>query len=123
MADVQSVKKRVNYDQWTHGESKALLDIMVDAANRGWRDNSGVFTKQIVEERILPALNSKLGCNKNYNNYYSRLKWFKNRWLSYSNLLKFNSGFGYDSISKKFTAPNEVWDDYLKVNPNSYVFI
>ncbi|KAL1815404.1 hypothetical protein ACET3Z_017978 [Daucus carota] len=34
---------------------------MVDAANRGWRDNSGVFTKQIVEDRILPALNAKLG--------------------------------------------------------------
>ncbi|KAL1815066.1 hypothetical protein ACET3Z_017640 [Daucus carota] len=99
--DVQIVKKRKSYGQWTQEESNALLEIMVDAANRGWRDNSGVFTKQIVEDRILPALNAKLGC----------------RWIAYSTLLKFNSGFGYDSISKKFTAPNEVWDDYLKAHP------
>lgn len=117
MADSHGVKKRVGYDQWTQKETSALLEIMVDAANRGWRDNSGVLTKQIVEDRILPALNSRLGCNKNYNNYQSRLRWFKNIWLSYSTLLKFNFGFGYDSTSKRFTAPNEVWDEYLKAHP------
>ncbi|KAL6577974.1 hypothetical protein OROMI_010302 [Orobanche minor] len=118
MADSQSAnKKRVGYDQWTKEESDALLELMVDAANRGWRDNSDVLTKQIVIDRILPPLNAKLGCTKTYNNYTSRLKWFKNRWLSYSNLSKFNSGFGYDSISKRFSAPNEVWDEYLKAHP------
>lgn len=122
MADLQVGKKRVGYDQWTQKETSALLELMVDAANRGWRDNSGILTKQIVEERILPALNSRLECNKNYNNYQSRLRWFKNRWLSYSTLLKFNSGFGYDSTSKRFTAPNEVWDEYLKVT-YPYVFV
>ncbi|XP_063948233.1 uncharacterized protein At2g29880-like [Daucus carota subsp. sativus] len=29
-------------------------------------------------------------------------------------IMKFNFGFGYDSTSKKFTAPKEIWDDYLK---------
>ncbi|KAL6527311.1 hypothetical protein OROGR_016401 [Orobanche gracilis] len=90
---------------------------MVDAAARGWRDNSGVFTKTTVEERILPTFNLKLGCNKTYNNYQSRLKWFQNRWLSYSNLMRFSSGFGYDYTNKKFTAPDEVWDEYLKAHP------
>lgn len=123
MADSSSVKKRDGYEQWTKEESDVLLEIMVDAANQGWRVNRGVFTKQTVLEKILPSLDSKLGCTKNYKNYQSRLKWFKNRWLSYSTLLNFNPYFGYDSTSKKFTAPNEVWDDYLKVNPNSYLFI
>lgn len=111
----QDGKKRIGYEQWTKEESRVLLEIMVDATSRGWRDNSGIFSKQIVEERILPLLNSKLGCNKNYSNYQSRLKWLKNRWLSYSTLMRFNSGFGYDSNTKRFTAPNEVWDEYLKV--------
>ncbi|KAK1374243.1 hypothetical protein POM88_030436 [Heracleum sosnowskyi] len=119
MADSQSVKKRVGYDQWTKEESDILLEIMVDAANQGWRVNRGVFTKKTVLDKILPSLNSKLVCNKNFNQYQSRLKWFRNRWLSYSTLLNFNSDFGYDSTSKRFTAPNEVWDDYLKAHPKN----
>ncbi|XP_004305580.1 PREDICTED: uncharacterized protein At2g29880-like [Fragaria vesca subsp. vesca] len=70
-----------------------------------------------MEERILPVLNSKLGCHKTYNNYQSRLKWFKGRWLSYSTLMRFSSGFGYDYTTKRFTAPDEVWDEYLKAHP------
>ena len=89
---------------------------MVDAATRGWRDNSGILAKQTVEEMILPALNEKFGCHKTYNNYQSRLKWFKNRWISYSTLMRFNSGFGFDSTTKKFTASDEVWDEYFKVS-------
>ncbi|XP_074351566.1 uncharacterized protein At2g29880-like [Apium graveolens] len=79
MDDVQTVKKRAGYDQWSQEESNALLEIMVDAENRGWRDNS-------VDRNGL-----KIDV--------------------YTTLLKFNSGFGYDSISKRFTAPNEVWDE------------
>ncbi|KAK1365831.1 Disease resistance protein [Heracleum sosnowskyi] len=117
MADSQSAKKRSGYDQWSKDESDGLLELMVDAANRGWRDNSGVLTKQIVIDRILPPLNSKFKCNKTYSNYQSRLKWFKGRYTFYSTLLNFSSGFGYDSTSKKFTAPNEVWDEYIKAHP------
>lgn len=111
----QDVKKRDGYDHWTKEESRALLDIMVDATSRGWRNNGGIFSKKIVKDRILPLLNSKLECNKNYKNYQSRLKWFRKRWSSYSTLLEFNSGFGYDATTKRFTAENELWDNYLKV--------
>ncbi|XP_074364579.1 uncharacterized protein At2g29880-like [Apium graveolens] len=123
MADSQSAKKRAGYDQWTVDESNALLELMVDAASRGWRDNSGIFTKQIVIDRILPQLNKRFKCNKTYNNYQGRLKWFKNRYLSYSTLMSFRSGFGYDPISKRFTAPNEVWEEYIKGNSNLYAII
>ncbi|XP_057808761.1 uncharacterized protein At2g29880-like [Salvia miltiorrhiza] len=36
------------------------------------------------------------------------------RWVS---LAKFNSGFGYDNDTKKFTAPDEVWDAYIEAHP------
>ncbi|KAH6775054.1 hypothetical protein C2S52_012615 [Perilla frutescens var. hirtella] len=90
---------------------------MVDGARCGWPDNSGIFSKAIVEERILLVLNERLGCNKTYNNYQSRLKWFKGRWIAYSNLLKCSSGFGYDNNTKKFTVTDEVWDAYLASHP------
>ncbi|CAN7019384.1 unnamed protein product, partial [Brassica oleracea var. botrytis] len=31
-------------------------------------------------------------------------------------LLRFSSGFGWDKDTKKFTAPNEVWNEYLQVD-------
>ncbi|MCI38517.1 hypothetical protein A2U01_0059745, partial [Trifolium medium] len=32
-----------------------------------------------------------------------------------STLMRHSSGFGWDSNGKTFTAPEEVWKDYLKV--------
>ncbi|KAH6800846.1 hypothetical protein C2S52_001310 [Perilla frutescens var. hirtella] len=113
----QDSKKRTTYEPWTKEQTDFLLELMVDGARRGWHDNSGIFSKTTMEERILPQLNEKLWCNKTYNNYQSRLKWFKNRWISYSNLLKSSSGFGYDANTKKFTATDEVWDAYLAAHP------
>ncbi|KAH6833460.1 hypothetical protein C2S53_012682 [Perilla frutescens var. hirtella] len=112
----QDTKMKTSYEQWTKEQSDVLLELMVDVASWGWRDNSGIFSKTTVEERILHVLNEKLGCNKTYSNYQSRLKWFKNRWLSYSNLMRFSSGFGYDPTTKKFTASDEVWDAYLEAH-------
>ncbi|KAH6775971.1 hypothetical protein C2S52_013532 [Perilla frutescens var. hirtella] len=112
----QDMKRKTSYEQWTKEQSDLLLELMVDVAGREWRDNSGIFGKAMVEERILPILNEKLGCNKTYNNYQSHLKWFKNHWLSYLNLMRFSSGFGYNHTTKKFTASDEVWDAYLEAH-------
>ncbi|KAH0992343.1 hypothetical protein GBA52_003826 [Prunus armeniaca] len=39
-----------------------LLQLMVDAASREWRDANGVLSKATVETKILPILNEKLRC-------------------------------------------------------------
>ncbi|XP_060670867.1 uncharacterized protein At2g29880-like [Ziziphus jujuba] len=91
---------------------------MVDAANRGWRDNNSVFSKLTVESKILPTLNEALGCNKNYSQYQSRLKWFKTHYQTFSQLMCFNSGFGWDATTQRFTATDEIWDNYFKSHPN-----
>ena len=44
------------YKVWSMDESNELLKLMVDAGNRGWRDKSGLLSKQTVEKRILPIL-------------------------------------------------------------------
>ncbi|KAH6771423.1 nuclease HARBI1-like protein [Perilla frutescens var. hirtella] len=80
----QDSKKRTSYEPWSKEETDLLLELMVDGARRGWRDNSGIFSKATVEERILTVFNERLG-----------------------------SGFGYDDNTKKFTATDEVWDVYL----------
>ena len=103
------------YKTWTVDETNELLKLMVDAANWGWRDNNGLLGKKTVEKTIFPVLNEKLGCDRNYSQYLSRLKWFKQRYSNYCKLLNCNSGFGWDPVTKKFTAPDEVWEDYFKV--------
>ncbi|KAI9154610.1 hypothetical protein LWI28_028820 [Acer negundo] len=90
---------------------------MVEAVGRGWRDASGLLSKQTVETRILPSLNEKLNCNKTYNNYQSRLKWFKVQYQIYTELMRHSSGFGWDPITRRFTTSEEVWEDYLKSHP------
>ncbi|XP_075478954.1 uncharacterized protein LOC142519816 [Primulina tabacum] len=108
---------QAKYNVWTTEESNELLKIMVDAAMRGWRDKNGVFNKKTVEKKILHALNEKLGCEKTITQYQSRLKWFKQRYNNYCKLIRHNSGFGWDSVTKKFTAKDEEWDDYFKSHP------
>ncbi|KAH6764130.1 nuclease HARBI1-like protein [Perilla frutescens var. frutescens] len=113
----QDSKKRTAYEHWTKEETDLLLELMVDGARRGWRDNSDIFSKATVEERILTVFNERLRCNRTYSNYQSRFKWFKSRRIAYSNLLKYSSDFGYDHNTKKFTATDEVWDAYLMSYP------
>ncbi|CAA3006609.1 Hypothetical predicted protein [Olea europaea subsp. europaea] len=110
-------KRRIGYNAWSAKESSTLLELMVDATNRGWCNTNGVLSKQMVEKKILPALNEKLGCQKNYAMYQSRLSWFKQQYHKYSELMRYSSGFGWDPITKKFTASDEVWDNYFESHP------
>ncbi|KAK9113592.1 hypothetical protein Syun_020389 [Stephania yunnanensis] len=48
--------------------------------------------------------------------WYNRWKWFKDRYQGYVELMRCNSGFGWDHITKKFTASNEVWEEYFKTD-------
>ena len=70
-------KARIDFSNRSVEESKILLQLMVDATSRGWRDANGMLSKTIVESRVLPVLNEKLGCQKTQNNYMSWLKFFE----------------------------------------------
>ena len=39
------------YKTWTVDETNELLKLMVDAANRGWRDNNGLLGKKLWRKR------------------------------------------------------------------------
>ncbi|XP_048336959.2 uncharacterized protein At2g29880-like [Ziziphus jujuba] len=113
MGDLQR-KGKTAYNTWTSQESNQLLELMVDAANHRWRDNNGAFSKLTMESKILPKLNEELGCNKNYTQYQSFLKWFKTRYQTFSQLMGFNSGFGWNAATQRFIAIDEIWDNYFK---------
>ncbi|CAD5327241.1 unnamed protein product [Arabidopsis thaliana] len=118
MGDPPRGKEKGPYNQWTLDETDVLIELLVEGIRQNWRDCSGIIGKLTVKSKLLPALNKRLGCNKNHKNYLSRLKFLKNLYQSYLDLKRFSSGFGWDPETKKFTAPDEVWRDYLKAHPN-----
>ncbi|KAL0787698.1 hypothetical protein Bca101_003944 [Brassica carinata] len=72
-----------------------------------------------IEAKILPVLNKQLGCNKSYKHYMNRMKSLRKEYNGYAELFRCSSGFGWDPITKRFTAPDEVWKEYFKGHPNS----
>ncbi|CAG7900748.1 unnamed protein product, partial [Brassica rapa] len=95
------------YSQWGPDETKLLIDLLVDAFHRNWRDDNGLINNFTVEGKKILVLIEKLGCQQEHKHY---LKKKTNLFGSQ----RFNSGFGWDHDTKRFTAPDEVWDEYLK---------
>uniref|UniRef100_A0A0D3DNF3 Myb/SANT-like domain-containing protein n=2 Tax=Brassica TaxID=3705 RepID=A0A0D3DNF3_BRAOL len=115
----QPQKVKSGYFPWTSQESHLLKRLLVDGIRRGWRDSNGSLTKRTIETKVLPILNKQLRCNKTYKHYLNRMKSLKKEYHSYTDLLRFSSGFGWDPVTKQFTAPDEVWEEYLKAHPNN----
>ncbi|WZZ71401.1 hypothetical protein YC2023_082771 [Brassica napus] len=113
--DPQQEKAKGAYEFWNVRETTVLIRLLVDGIKQGWRDKNGSMSKMTVEKKILPILNATVGCHKTHKHYLSRLKSLRKLYNSMQDLIRFSSGFGWDPISKKFTAPNQVWDDYEKV--------
>ncbi|KAL0790957.1 hypothetical protein Bca101_007203 [Brassica carinata] len=112
-------KARAGYLQWTSQENQLLMRLLVDGIRRGWRDSNGSMTKTTVEAKILPVLNKQLGCNKSYKHYMNRMKSLGKEYNGYAELFRCSSGFGWDPITKRFTAPDEVCKECFKGHPNS----
>ena len=115
MGDSKNSKGKGPYNSWGPDETQVLVELLVDAVRRNWRDNNGNFSKLTIEEKILPVLNERLGCQKNHTQYLSRWKYLRSLYQKNLDLQRFNSGFGWDPNMKWFTALDEVWDEYLKL--------
>uniref|UniRef100_A0A0D3DCH0 Myb/SANT-like domain-containing protein n=1 Tax=Brassica oleracea var. oleracea TaxID=109376 RepID=A0A0D3DCH0_BRAOL len=113
--DSSQEREKGSYIQWSPEENKTLINLLLDAVASGLRDSNGTFSKFTVERRIISTLNRMHGCNKTYQHYSNRMKIMKTKYLNAAELLRFSSGFGWDSTTKRFTASKEVWDEYLKV--------
>ncbi|CAN6868981.1 unnamed protein product [Brassica oleracea] len=110
-------KEKGTYGQWRPGETKLLINLLDDEIHLKWHDASGIINKFTLEQKILQVLNEKLGCQKEHKYYLSRIIFLRTIHKNYLDLQCFNSGFGWDTDTKRYTAPDEVWDEYLKKHP------
>ncbi|MCL7041995.1 hypothetical protein MKW94_003238, partial [Papaver nudicaule] len=109
-----SSNKKNSYDQWTEQETDELLKLLVDATLEHRKDKSGAFSKKTVETRILPKLNRICQCNKTYENFKEKYRWFKNRLGQYQEMFKCSSGFVWNPDTKMIDGTDEMWDNYLE---------
>ncbi|VVA92932.1 unnamed protein product [Arabis nemorensis] len=121
MGDSQQAMEKV-YNSWSPQETKTLINLLLDGVAAGWRDANGTFSNLTVEKRILPVINQTHGCVKTHKHYTNKMKTLKEKYLSGVEILRFSSGFGWDPITKRFTASDEVWTDYMKAHPNYKTF-
>ncbi|CAH2079453.1 unnamed protein product, partial [Thlaspi arvense] len=91
-------KEKNRYSQWSPEETKVLIELLVESIQRGWRDQNGILHKPTVEHKILPALNEKLGCQKNHKHYLSRIKYLKSQYQCYGH--PSHKFLRYDSIDQ-----------------------
>ncbi|XP_026413283.1 uncharacterized protein At2g29880-like [Papaver somniferum] len=104
-----------NYKQWTARETGKLLELLVEVTLDKKKDTNGCFTKRLVVEKILPKLNQACNCDKSYENFKGKYRWFKKRFGEYQDLFKSCiSGFGWDDGNKMITGSDEMWNNYFE---------
>ncbi|CAL2225612.1 unnamed protein product [Prunus armeniaca] len=56
-------KGKQDNNAWSVEKSTMLLQLMIDAAYRRWRDANGMLSRATVETKILPKINEKCRCH------------------------------------------------------------
>ncbi|KAF2573091.1 hypothetical protein F2Q70_00003016, partial [Brassica cretica] len=110
-------KEKGTYGQWRPGETKLLINLLVDEIHLKWHDASGIINKFTLEQKILQVLNEKLGCQKEHKYYLSRIIFFENHTQKLFGSSMLQLWIWWDTDTKRYTAPDEVWDEYLKKHP------
>ncbi|XVF57409.1 hypothetical protein PTKIN_Ptkin06aG0203100 [Pterospermum kingtungense] len=115
-APSSSDRMRMN---WTPTMERYFIDLLLDQIHRGNRLGH-TFNKQAWTD-MLTIFNAKFGCKYDRDTLKSQ---YTNLWKQYNdvkNLLEQN-GFSWDDTRKLVVAPPNVWDAYLKGQPDAQVY-
>jgi hypothetical protein len=105
---------------WTATMIQVMLEALVEQVRKGKRAESG-FKKE-VWTAVLPQIQAEVVQTVEDGSYYeirsdqaaNKLSDLKSLYSEFKRLLE-QSGFGWDEEQGVVTAPDEVWDAYLKV--------
>jgi hypothetical protein len=112
----QNNKKKRDRRQWTDSEDEALLDILIEAVNKGHRCDNGQFkahTLRMAETKLeekFPTCGIKVKPH-----IESAMKRLRSIYAIIYDMVN-QSGFGWDEEKKMIKVESdEVWRDYVKV--------
>ncbi|KAK9093076.1 hypothetical protein Syun_027987 [Stephania yunnanensis] len=109
--------------KWSHAEDVALANVMVEMVASGvYKCDNGFkpgYSTKVEETLNTTCPNSEIKARPHIE---SRLKSLKKDWFIVNDMIcgirHGTSGFGFDSTSNMVTAPEDVWEDYLKSFPH-----
>ncbi|XP_010245132.1 PREDICTED: L10-interacting MYB domain-containing protein-like [Nelumbo nucifera] len=105
---------------WTLELENTYIDIMVDHVKKGDR-NTTTFSKpawrQIREEFYIQT-----GRKYDLKQFKNKFNLLRARYRVFKKLLTLPPGFSWDPVLKTASAPDDVWDDYIKDNPDAKRF-
>ncbi|CAA0819957.1 Unknown protein, partial [Striga hermonthica] len=105
----QTSRRRV----WSPAEENALVDILKDMVNEGWRADNGFrqgYNFEIERRLKLKFPNCSLRADPHIS---SKIHVWRKNYMSVS-LIKGKSGFGWNEITKTFSCEDDVWIAWLK---------
>ncbi|KAG5030116.1 hypothetical protein JHK87_013630 [Glycine soja] len=103
--------------QWNDEMDQMLLNALGEEANKGNRHN-GAWTTQAYNNMV-EALRSTIGPNITKNYIKNRMKTIKNHFAEAYDLFHSLSGFSWNSITRKFDAEDDVWEELIKGKPHA----
>jgi hypothetical protein len=104
---------------WSEDNRASFIRIVLTESRRLGRSEAGF--KKTSWTRILTIFNRERGVTYTKSQLQSQLQRLKAKHTIYNNLLN-NSGFGVCPVSGRPTAPDDVWDAYVKQHPKAEEF-
>ena len=98
---------------WTETADEFLTNVLIEQITLGRKDGIG-FTSEGWRE-IERKMKEKFGDAYDKAKIRNRLRIVKSHY-NHIKILIGLSGFGWDDITKRVTAEDQVWDDYLKLS-------
>ncbi|XP_010549970.1 PREDICTED: uncharacterized protein LOC104820967 isoform X2 [Tarenaya hassleriana] len=114
--DIALVKMEHAEPEWTAAMDRYFIELMMDQTRSGNRNND-TFHKHAWKD-MCEMLNSKFCSHYSIGYLKLRHKELSEYYCDIQNLLKQN-GFFWDEERQIILAENDVWDSYIKVNPEA----
>ncbi|XP_010279316.1 PREDICTED: L10-interacting MYB domain-containing protein-like isoform X2 [Nelumbo nucifera] len=105
---------------WTVELENMYIDIMVEHVKRGDR-NTTTFSKPAWKQ-IRQKFYFRTGNKYDLKQFKNKFNQLRTRYRVFKKLLTLPPGFHWDPVLRTPTAPDDVWDNYIKDNPDAKRF-
>ncbi|XP_058098188.1 uncharacterized protein At2g29880-like [Magnolia sinica] len=97
--------------KWSAEMDQVFFDVLLEQVALGRKANNGFKREayQVTAEEVMKHTDIPV----NWQNVQNRLRYCKHEYIVVMDMLA-ASGFGWDNERMVITAPDEVWEDYLK---------
>ncbi|KAK7259268.1 hypothetical protein RIF29_24870 [Crotalaria pallida] len=102
---------------WTPEMDRYFVDLLLEQVGSGGKFDDHLFSKR-AWKHMSSVFNAKFKFQYEKDVLKNRYKTLRNLYRGVRNILS-QPGFSWDEKRKMVTADNNVWDEYLKVHPNS----